>query len=373
MDHRTRTLKELQTHRSHITTKNAVLGFDGFIDKIMHVVDRRSGPGAHFHRLTRMEDFAHRIADAAGRSTNVELYPIMEKLGGNGPIMGDALLAAGVKTRYIGALGKPTIHPVFTDFARKTDAVSICEPGRTHAIEFEDGKIMLGDMASLDEITMEAVVNAMGEGAFLDLLSRADLISLVNWTMIPHMTALLSNLLDRILPILPPRDQRIFFFDLADPEKRSVGDLQTALRTISRFHPFGYVTLGLNLKEAIQVAGALDLPEPKVDQDGLKALASRIRQALQIGTVVVHPIDSAACATRGDSWWIPGPFTENPKITTGAGDHFNAGFVIGQLLKLSPEACLTMGAYLSAYYVHTAKSPTLNDVDVCIREWHTWE
>lgn len=373
MDHRTRTLEELQTHRSRITTKNALLGFDGFVDQIMHVVDQRSGPGAQFDRMARMEVFGNRIVAAAGQSTNIELYPVMEKLGGNGPIMGNALLAAGVKTRYIGALGKPAIHPVFAEFAQRTDAISICQPGMTDALEFEDGKVMFGNMASLDEITMEAIIDTMGEGAFLDLLSRADLISLVNWTMIPHMTQVFSGLLDRILPILPPRDQRIFFFDLADPEKRSIGDLQTALRTISRFHPYGSVTLGLNLKEAIQVAAALDLPEPEVDQDGLKALASRIRQALQIGTVVVHPTDSAACATRDDSWWIPGPFTENPKITTGAGDHFNAGFVIGQLLKLSPEAWLTMGAYLSAYYVHTAKSPALNDVDVCIREWHTWK
>jgi len=293
----------------------------------------------------------------------------MEKLGGNGPIMGNALLAAGVKTRYIGALGHPAVHPVFQEFADRTEAVSICEPGQTNAVEFEDGKILLGIMSSLDEITLDAILSAMGEGAFIDLLSRANLISLVNWTMIPHMTGLFADLIDRFLPILPPRDQRIFFFDLADPEKRSTGDLQNALRTISRFHPFGSVTLGLNLREAIQVAAALDLPKPETDPDGLKSLARGIRQNLQIGTVVVHPTDSAACATRDDTWWVPGPFTKNPKITTGAGDHFNAGFCTGQLLNLSPTACLTMGVSFSGYYVRTAKSPGLNDVDGFLRKW----
>ena len=371
MDHRSRTLEELQTHRSAITSRNAVLGFDGFVDKIMHVVANRTGPGTQFERMPKIEDFGNRIVAAAGKSTNMELYPIMEKLGGNGPIMGNALLAAGVKTRYIGALGSPTIHPVLADFAARTEAVSIGDPGMTTAVEFEDGKILLGNMASLDNVTMEAILSTMGEGAFLDLLSRADLIALVNWTMIPHMTEIFSVLLDRILPILPPRDQRVFFFDLADPEKRSVGDLQTALRTISRFHPFGSVTLGLNLKEAIQVAKVLDLPEPETDEAGLKALASGIRQNLQIGTVVVHPTDSAACATRDDTWWVPGPYTEKPKITTGAGDHFNAGFVTGQLLKLTPEACLTMGVSFSGFYVRTAKSPSLNDMDGFLREWQT--
>ena len=371
MDHRKLTLEELQSRRSAITSKHAVIGFDGFVDKIMHVVARRSGPGADFERMRMIEEFGARITAAAGRSTNMELYPIMEKLGGNGPIMGNALLAAGVKTRYLGALGKPAIHPVFQDFATRTEAISICEPGLTNAVEFEDGKILLGTTASLDDISLETIIAAMGEGAFLDLVSRADLISLVNWTMIPQMTALFSGLLDRILPILPPRDQRIFFFDLADPEKRSVGDLQTALRTISRFHPFGSVTLGLNLKEALQVATALNSPEPKTDREGLMDLASRIRQELQIGTVVVHPTDSAACATRDDSWWVPGPFTGQPKITTGAGDHFNAGFVTGQLLKLSPIACLTMGVSFSGFYVRTAKSPGLNDVDGFIRTWQS--
>ena len=373
MDHQTRTLEELQTHRSNITTKNAVIGFDGFVDTVMHVVDRRTGPGTQFERMPKIEDFGNRIVAAAGKSTNIELYPIMEKLGGNGPIMANALLATGVKTRYIGALGKPTIHPVFADFAEKTDPISICEPGVTNAIEFDDGKILIGTTAILDEISFEAVIAAMGEGAFLDLISRADLISLVNWTMIPHMTAFFSSLLGQILPILPPRDQRIFFFDLADPQKRSVGDLQTALRTISRFHPFGSVTLGLNFNEAVQVAAALNLPEPKNDPDGLQELATRIRQTLQIGTVVLHPVDSAACATRDDSWWVPGPFTANPNIATGAGDHFNAGFVTGQLLKLSPEACLSMGVSSSGFYVRTMKSPGLNDVDGFLREWQTWE
>ncbi len=369
MDNRTLTLEELQRLRGKITSKQAVLGFDGFVDKIMHVVDRRTGPGANFIRMPKIEDFGQRIVAASGKSTNVELYPIMQKLGGNGPIMAHALLAAGVKTRYVGALGKPAIHPVFVDFASQTEAVSICNPGETSAVEFEDGKIMLGDMASLDEITLNAIIAEMGEGAFLDMISRADLISVVNWTMVPHMTEVLTGLLDRILPILPPRDQRIFFFDLADPEKRSVGDLQTALRTISRFQPYGTVTLGLNLKEAIQVAAALNLPKPKPDKEGLKALATNIRQELQISTVVVHPVESAACATHDDTWWIEGSWTTQPKITTGAGDHFNAGFVTGQLMGLTPPACLTMAVCFSSYYVRTAKSPGLNDVDGFIRAW----
>ena len=40
-----------------------------------------------------------------------------------------------------------------------------------------------------------------------------------------------------------------------------------------------------------------------------------------------------AADAQGEAF-VNGPFTAKPKISTGAGDHFNAGFVIGRLLGL---------------------------------------
>src|SRR5205823_13175828 len=42
-----------------------------------------------------------------------------------------------------------------------------------------------------------------------------------------------------------------------------------------------------------------------------------------------------------------GPFTPKPKITTGAGDHFNSGFCLGKLLGFSTELCLLTGVTTS--------------------------
>jgi hypothetical protein len=54
-------------------------------------------------------------------------------------------------------------------------------------------------------------------------------------------------------------------------------------------------------------------------------------------------------------------------ITTGAGDHFNAGFAQGQMLGLDPDACL--GVYASGHYVRTTISPSLDDLDRVLGMW----
>lgn len=370
LDFKTRALDELERKRSQITTKTGLVGFDGFIDKIRIPISERFGPGEDYAPIPTIAEFAERLARAAGHSTNIELAPRLEKIGGNGPILANALVACGLKTRYIGTLGHPEIDSVFKDFAAKTDAISLAGPSVTHALEFTDGKIMLGEMDNLKEVTYENLIARTGEGLFFDILSRQDLIAMVNWTMTPHLTEVFVSILEKVLPNLPSRDQRIFFFDLTDPEKRSEGDLKSALETIRRFQEWGSVILGMNLKEARMVAGVLGVSAGETDLDGLKRLAGRIRQAMQIDMAVVHPRDSAACANRSDAWAVPGPYTDAPFITTGAGDHFNAGFLIGSLLGLSPQTCLTLGVATSGYYVRLGRSPSLNDINQFVRKWN---
>jgi hypothetical protein len=368
MDFKHRALEELRSRADTAKAKLAVVGLDGFVDTIVTPVALRTGQGEAFKPITTIAEFGQRISAAAGKSTNIEFYPRMDKLGGNGPIMANALLSHGLRLKYIGALGRGAIHPVFQEMARRAEIVSICDPAATTAVEFEDGKLMLGQMRSLDEITFDRITERMGSAAFTQALAAADIVALVNWTMIPNMTAIFERLVSDVLPQLPPKE-RIFFFDLADPEKRSRSDLLLALSTIARFGRFGRVTLGLNLKEAQQVWSALDFGPAGEDEANLRHMASQICQRLDLACVVVHPKESAACATAQGNWWIPGPYSAKPLITTGAGDHFNAGFVTGQLLGLSPESCLATGVCTSGHYVRTAQSPSLTDLQTFLANW----
>ncbi len=369
MEFKSLTLQELQEKGPIASQKKALVGIDGFVDKIVHPVDKRSGPGNNFTAIPTISAFGERISSAAGKSANIELAPIIEKIGGNGPIMANAQRAHGIQVRYLGALGKESIFPIFTDFATQTEAISITDPGVTHAAEFNDGKIMLGTMASLDEITFERIIEVMGEEALLSIFSESDLIAMVNWTMIPFLSDVFCSFLETVLPKATPNPDRIFFFDLADPEKRSKEDLLEVLHIFSRFEAFGKVILGLNLREAEQVDALLGFDSIPNNPENLQVMASRIREKLKLDTVVVHPTADAVCATTEGTAYVKGPFCEKPKITTGAGDHFNSGFVTARLIGLSPQAALTVAVATSGFYVRTAVSPSLTELSEFISTW----
>ena len=358
----TRTLEELRAGRTGAAPRQALVGLDGFVDTIVTPVGERRAAGDDFTPIPTIADFGRRILGAAGKSTNLELHSRMEKLGGNGPIMAGALLAAGCRVTCVGAFGRAQVHPAFSPLESSSRLVSLCDPARTTAIEFTDGKLMLGIMGSLDEVTYERICAVMGEAELAAAAAAADLIALLNWTMVPNMTAIYSAFADRVLPRLPARD-RFFFFDLADPEKRTADDLRAALAAITRFGQSGRVTLGLNLKEAQAVASALELRADGEDEVAIRAIALAIAEKLHLATVVVHLTAAAACAANGETFWMPGPYAPRPLITTGAGDHFNAGFATGQLLGLSPAACLGLGVGTSGYYVRTARSPSLDELE----------
>ena len=341
---------------ANVRALRAVVGLDGFVDEIIEVVDKRLSADS-YDRLGTIELFGRKILAAAGQSSNFELVVRQQKLGGNGPIMANALAAMGVTLTYIGSLGYPTMHPVFQEMAGRAQVISMADAGHTDALEFTDGKLMLGKLGLAREVTWENIIARVGREKLVGLVRDAQLVAWVNWTMLPHMTDIWSRLLEEVILELP-RDGRRMFVDLADPEKRTVEDLRGALAMLQKMEEHLDVTLGLNLKEAVQVAEALGLTVPADAEAGIESLAVALRGKLGLGTVVIHPRKGAAGASKSASARFAGPFVAQPKISTGAGDHFNAGFMAGQLLGLNLEESLCMGTATSGYYVRNAASPS---------------
>ena len=343
----------LRHEADRLGSLGALIGLDGFVDEIIAVVERRHDL-ERYDRVETIARMAEKIAAAAGKSSNYELVVTRRKLGGNGPIMANALARLGMRVSYVGCLGHPTVDPVFADFAARAEVISIADPGFTNALEFADGKLMLSKLAAIHEVSWASLTAAIPVPELIRRFTECSLIGLLNWTELPGLTAIWDALIAEVFPHVP-RGHRTLFIDLVDPEKRSATDIRGALDTLTRFQEHVDVVLGLNLKEATQAAGALGLDPPGAD---LAAAAARIRTTLGLAGVVVHPREGAAAATAEGTASILGPFVAQPLISTGAGDHFNAGFCLGWVLKLPLGQCLAAGVATSGYYVRTAASPT---------------
>lgn len=347
----------------------AVVGLDGFVDEIVHVVKKRSGAD-DYTRIESIKEFSERIASFSEKSGNIELVTKIKKLGGNGPIMANALQSLGMETVYIGNIGVPEPDPVFADLASKMQVYSLGEPCHTDAAEFNDGKIMLGKMEPISQITWERIIEIITPGELEMLLSEADLLALVNWTMVTYMSDIWEHLLEEVCPKIPFHEDRYIFFDLADPEKRDRTDVRRMLDLIPQFSKFYRVILGLNERESFQVAAALNLDVPDSGgPENIKLVCEAISAVLGIFCVVVHPIEYAVATIDGTTYIQEGPVTQHPKITTGAGDHFNSGFCLGMLLNAGPQTALLMGVCASGYYVFNALSPSLQELAAFMGTW----
>lgn len=349
----------------------AVVGFDGFVDSIIHVVDKRhSMKRDDFNRIGTIPEFAARCGAAAGRSANIEMVVQDVRFGGNGPLFSSAMGRLGVKVSYIGAVGQAeapeSLDPVFQPFVdRCRTVIPICSPGRTDALEFEDGKIMFGKTEPVQAATWNRVKEVVGIERLIAMYDTARLISVVNWTLCGGVEGIWAGLRDEVLPHLSKNPQRRMFVDLSDPAKRTDEDIRRAMGMLSSLQPRVPVTLGLNLAESGRIAKVMGVEA--YDDEHNRSLtemvpeaAERIRRRLGLECVVIHQHTGAGASDdTGEIGWFTGPYTRKPRISTGAGDHFGGGFSFARCAGLGLLDSLAAACGVAGAYVRDAQSPTL--------------
>jgi sugar/nucleoside kinase (ribokinase family) len=348
------------------TAPPALVGFDGFIDSIIDMVDRRTDMSpSGYVRIPTIAAFAARCAAAAGRSTNIERVVRERRFGGNGPLMAGCLARLGSPVTYIGAVGEETggVHRVFGEFAaRCTRVIPTGPPSGTQCLEFDDGKLMFNETSGQQAVTWDRVVEVAGTAELRRIVDSAAIIGIVNWSLLGGVPGIWRGLMRDVLPFVSRRARRVVI-DLADPAKRSDADIAGAMALLGELNRVIPVTLCVNLSEAQRldaVVGAATLAgaDERSDGDVITRGAAAIRSRTGLDTVQVHLRRGAAAADAKGSAWFDGPFTEAPRLSTGAGDHFNGGFALGQALGLPIAQALAIGCACSGAYVRDARSPT---------------
>jgi hypothetical protein len=361
-------MRAAEAMRSSSRTPRVLIGFDGFLDSITSAVGtRRSMTPDDYEPMRTIEALASRIAGAGGgRSVNIELRERELRAGGNGPLLASALCAQGAAVTLIGALGEADAEPVHSAYEPLIDqcekVVSIAASARTDALEFDDGKVMFNWSANLDPIDWGYLVERVGLDRLRVMCARVDTVATINWTNLGGLPSIWRGLRDEVLAALdePPG----VFVDLSDPAKRSDEAVRTIFEDLRSLNAVAPVTLGLNVSEANRLSSlAIGEAVPaEVSEDGMADAASRLRGALGLSAVLVHTRGVVAGADGGGSASVRTRLVERPVLSTGAGDHFNGGYVAARIRGLGLAEALACGADTASFYVSRGAAPDAEDL-----------
>jgi len=181
----------------------------------------------------------------------------------------------------------------------------------------------------------------------------------VNWSEIDASADIWKGLLKDVFPKQTIRQKKQFaFFDLSDCSKRSDEAIRGAFTLMEEFARYTKVLLSLNKNEAQLVYRALY----KNSEKDLKELGIKIFEKLEPEILLLLSSSQAIAINHKDIFSQNSFFIKNPRISTGAGDNFNAGFAVAQLLELDPDSSLLFANSVAAIYVKTGTSPQLPDI-----------
>lgn len=254
----------------------------------------------------------------------------------------------GVDTTCIGTLGEKGTE-VYDALAEDCEVYSIAAHGRCTALEFKDGKVMLAENESM-QIGPQDILDNLGQEKLRELLSKNDLLCLVNWSELFRVNQIWRMMLTQFQSL--ENHPSIVFFDLSDLSARTQRDVQECAALMAEYARLCRVVLGLNENEARILAQVLGIRSGEI-----AALGRKLYEKLGVQDLVIHTNRDAYGFSHESGYAYGKAFVaENPVALTGGGDNFNAGFCTGLLADLPLESCILLGNAASGYYVRHGKN-----------------
>ncbi len=344
----------------------ALIGFDGFVDTVVHAVDTRTGPDT-YTRVRTIGDYGRKFLAAAGLSMNIEMVPHESKIGGISAILANSLSLLGMDLTFIGACGEDALVPVYREMAERSTIYSICDPATSDAIEFQDGKVISSKLEPLKNSDWAHVKKHIPLDTLAKIYDSADLIGYGGWALSINVNSIWKGVMNEVFPLMKSTDRKQMFFDLSDPAKRTKEDILEAIDLIRAHRDRFTVGIGFNEKESFEICELYG--KTREDFSSMKEVPVFLREKLGLEYVVVHPVKTA-CGFDGETCAeVQGPYCAEPRLTTGAGDNFNAGFLTARMLGLPLEECLMTGTANSGFYVRNARSATFPELCDFVQAW----
>lgn len=348
-----------------ISNGTAFLGFDACIDNIVRVVKdkNRKDVSGYFSDSDQLGEF---LLSLDNKSCGLELQTKLSKTGGNMVITGNALGNLGIRVECLGTFGLPEILPVFRTMSENCSLHTIGDTITATALEFNNSKVIMFDPGPYNNLTWESIRDFIGADKIIEMLKGKQLVSFVNWSEIENSSQIWQGFLDDILPRLKTEGSKPFFFtDFSDCSRKSKKEIQYALELLGRFRKYFKVHISLNQNEAALIAKAMNLQNYISDEDFTKKLF----RLINTDVLIIHRTDDALAYDGAGYKKCETFYCKEPKILTGGGDNFNAGFCYSLFLNFNLFESLLIANAVSGSYVKTGISPDINNLVKFLKEF----
>lgn len=332
------------------------MGFDGFVDKILKPMKIKTREAAVAFKT--MEEFAEYIMGKAGKSCSIDLEVKQEKIGGNMPIVANALAVLGCRTICVGAMGVPEILPVFQDMSSNCSLISVSEPGYCSALEFEDGKLMLATNSAIDCLDYEKLLTGISEDMLIQYFCSCDAVTFLNWGELLCSNDIWGKILTNIMPKCGFLEKKIMLVDFSDFSKRSISEVLQMQEILKGFSQYFNITVSLNENELELFLDKLNF----IDDNAYEGKFIALSRWFSCENFVVHFLDSSCYVRDGKVFTVDKKVVKKPKIITGGGDNFNAGLLTGLLLGFDIYEAIRLGSAMSCLYVENGKEVELKQL-----------
>ena len=306
---------------------NVTLLPDFFLD---HIIKFKDFNGA-------IEEIS-RIYHQGGGNLPIENQMLIS--GGNAANTALALAKLGVRAHLIAKtseLGMTIIKKFLekngVDTSRvKTDG----ELSTTVALEFGGRNVMLSYAASLSNFSFDEL-----GGEDLDLIASSDVVCVTNWVLNKRGT----ELAEKVFSFAKENDVRTFL-DMGDPSSRKEDLPELVKKVLSRRV---LDVLSLNENELKWVSNSIGIKQQNI-QKILEELQNTIYPRIDVHTKDFSISNGIEISC----------FKAEKRISTGAGDAWNAGDILGDLLGLKDDERLLLANATAACYISDPSNhPTL--------------